>query len=126
MSFLCCYCNKEFKSEKYLEKHKITAKYCLKIQEGSSIINSNTTEYKTSLDKKDKEIENFKNKYMILKSELALKNIEFEELKDETTNLVTKLRELEIELKVKNELLTNQQFNKKRSNFKYMFKNIFK
>ena len=63
---------------------------------------------------------------MILKAELALKNIEFEELKDETTNLVTKLRELEIELKVKNELLTNQQFNKKRSNFKYMFKNIFK
>ena len=126
MSFLCCYCNKEFKSEKYLEKHKITAKYCLKIQEGSSIINSNTTEYKTSLDKKDKEIENFKNKYMILKSELALKNIEFEELKDETTNLVTKLRELEIELKVKNELLCNQQFNKKRNNFKYMFKNIFK
>jgi predicted nuclease with TOPRIM domain len=125
MSFLCCYCNKEFKSEKYLEKHKITAKYCLKIQEGSSIIKYNTTEYKTTLDKKDKEIENFKNKYMILKSELALKNMEFEELKDETTNLVNKLRELEIELKVKNELLFNQQFEK-RSNFKYMFKNIFK
>jgi hypothetical protein len=126
MSFVCCYCNKQFKSEKYLDKHKITAKYCLKIQEGSTIIKYNTSEYKITLDKKDREINDIKNNYMILKAELALKNIEFEELKDETTNLVTKLRELEIELKVKNELLCNQQFNKKRNNFKYMFKNIFK
>jgi predicted nuclease with TOPRIM domain len=157
MSYICSYCNKEFKNQSSLSKHKITAKYCLKIQNGNvedvgfkceycdkilisnqnlklHLTKCNIKEYKTIIDEKNKEIDELKrkldenmNKHKIIKCDSAIRNIEYEELRDEMQALVLKNRDLEIELKLKNDLLSSQSLKiKKKGTFKYFFKNMFK
>jgi len=109
MVYKCEFCNKEFKSDKILKTHKMTAKFCLKIQNNDYVVNNfkcecceKTFTTKHNLYRHKESCDNIKTKYEIKINEMENEIIKFQttikQLEKKDVDSQKQIRELQLSL----------------------------